>query len=104
MRQTDSGNTGITSEGEDGDEEKSTNVTEKLLPREGLMFRSVESQLHEEEKDLFEPVTAASEYLVSTRTKMLHLSAYFMFNLTLTIYNKAVLGKVCQSPDFLSDL
>jgi hypothetical protein len=34
------------------------------------------------------------EQEVSTRTKLLYLGVYFFFNLTLTIYNKAVLGKV----------
>lgn len=34
------------------------------------------------------------EYQVSARTKLLYLGVYFFFNLALTIYNKAVLGKV----------
>lgn len=34
------------------------------------------------------------EYEVSARTKLIYLGIYFFFNLALTIYNKAVLGKV----------
>lgn len=35
-----------------------------------------------------------AEYEVSARTKLIYLGVYFFFNLALTIYNKAVLGKV----------
>lgn len=38
--------------------------------------------------------TVETEYEVSARTKLLYLGVYFFFNLALTIYNKAVLGKV----------
>ncbi len=36
----------------------------------------------------------AHEYNIPTRTKYLHLSLYFGLNLTLTLFNKAVLGQV----------
>lgn len=37
----------------------------------------------------------APEYDTPTSTKYLYLALYFILNLTLTLYNKAVLGKVC---------
>jgi hypothetical protein len=40
------------------------------------------------------PVPVDHEYEVSARTKLIYLGIYFFFNLALTIYNKAVLGKV----------
>lgn len=36
-----------------------------------------------------------SEYSVPAATKFAYLSVYFLCNVGLTIYNKAVLGKVC---------
>lgn len=39
-----------------------------------------------------------AEYRIPTTTKYLYLSLYFALNLGLTIYNKAVLGKVCETP------
>lgn len=39
-----------------------------------------------------------SEYSVPATTKFAYLSVYFLCNVGLTIYNKAVLGKVCCSP------
>ena len=39
---------------------------------------------------------SAAEYQVPTSTKYLFLAIYFTLNLALTIYNKLVLGKVCQ--------
>lgn len=40
------------------------------------------------------PQSSPSEYHVPTATKYLYLSLYFALNLALTIYNKAILGKV----------
>lgn len=48
-----------------------------------------------EKKDA--PILSAgteTEYRVPTRTKLAYLSVYFLLNVSLTIYNKAVLGKV----------
>jgi hypothetical protein len=48
-----------------------------------------------------------SEYSVPAATKFAYLSVYFLCNVGLTIYNKAVLGKVCFSLShfhFLIDL
>jgi len=39
--------------------------------------------------------TSGAEYEVATRTKLMYLGGYFLLNLGLTIYNKAILGSVC---------
>ena len=39
------------------------------------------------------------EYRIPTGTKLAYLSVYFLCNISLTIYNKAVLGKVRKSSD-----
>ena len=39
------------------------------------------------------------EYVISTRTKYMYLAIYFSSNLSLTLYNKAILGKVCAAGD-----
>jgi hypothetical protein len=44
------------------------------------------------------PTRAESEYNVPTGTKVAYLSVYFLLNVSLTIYNKAVLGKVSEPP------
>jgi len=41
-------------------------------------------------------IAIAPEYDVPTSTKYLYLILYFTLNLCLTLYNKAVLGKVCR--------
>lgn len=38
--------------------------------------------------------SSGAEYQVATRTKLMYLGGYFMLNLSLTIYNKAMLGSV----------
>ena len=48
-------------------------------------------------QNLMEEKTATqfdAEYSIPTRTKLAYLSVYFLCNVLLTIYNKAVLGKV----------
>ena len=48
---------------------------------------------------------AATEYQTPTSTKYLYLGFYFALNLTLTIYNKYILGKVCRpDPLFLTSI
>ena len=42
--------------------------------------------------------TCALEYSIPARRKLVYLAGYFTLNLTLTIYNKAVLGKVSLVP------
>lgn len=52
--------------------------------------------LEKQESEPIAPPTNAkdgAEYSVSTKTKLLCLGLYFVVNLTLTLYNKAVLGK-----------
>ena len=41
----------------------------------------------------------AAEYRVPTRTKYMYLGVYFGLNLSLTLFNKAILGKVCAFQD-----
>lgn len=41
----------------------------------------------------------AAEYLVSTHIKLILLGLYFAMNLSLTLYNKAILGSVSDSID-----
>ena len=41
---------------------------------------------------------SAAEYHIPTSTKYLYLCLYFALNLSLTIYNKALLGKVSTTP------
>ena len=43
--------------------------------------------------------TTTSEYNVPTRTKIAYLGVYFLCNVFLTIYNKAVLGKVGRASE-----
>ena len=47
----------------------------------------VEEKVHSQPRSLL-----AAEYDVETRKKLFYLSGYFALNLTLTIYNKALLG------------
>jgi hypothetical protein len=52
----------------------------------------------QEKKPQTSTATFNSEYNVPTRTKIAYLGVYFLCNVCLTIYNKAVLGKVRKSP------
>jgi hypothetical protein len=45
---------------------------------------------------------AETEYQVPTEKKLAYLSVYFFLNVSLTIYNKAVLGKVSLNPNSVS--
>ena len=61
--------------------------------------RHSESSLDEDVEDVAAQLLSKSqsldlppEYRVSTKTKLLYLGAYFILNLSLTIYNKAILG------------
>lgn len=40
--------------------------------------------------------SVAAEYRTSTYTKLLYLAGYFFCNISLTLYNKFILGKVCR--------
>lgn len=69
------------------------NATDPRDSREHDSDQDVEAQGLLAEKSLAAALpTAAAEYSVQTRTKLIYLAAYFCLNLVLTIYNKAVLG------------
>jgi len=57
----------------------------------------VEAQIAAKEKPSHYSVAGVdSEYNTTTRTKFAYLGVYFLCNISLTIYNKAVLGKVTR--------
>ena len=50
------------------------------------------------EEDFVKRLSDAAELNVPTSKRMMHLTLYFVFNISLTIYNKMILGKVsCRS-------
>lgn len=75
------------------------------IEREPLNRQHVEQQIEEgrvledDEKPIVPPTPTAAEHehMVPTRKKLVALLGYFLCNVGLTLYNKAVLGKVCQS-------
>lgn len=84
----------------DSDEDDSrTEVTQHLLEKEGILAqeKDLEAQQAARPKDVTSGSHAA-EYQVPTSTKYIYLGFYFGLNLSLTLFNKAVLGKVaCRS-------
>ena len=77
-------------------EDGRTNSQDSRMDKETLIIKSdVEAQnRHARTQSI---ATNAPEYHIPTSTKYLYLALYFGLNLTLTLYNKAVLGKV-RSP------
>lgn len=71
----------------DGDE-----PTKELLS--GDRQNDVEAQKTGHRREPSSTASVAAEYGVATQTKLLYLAGYFTLNLSLTIYNKAVLGDV----------
>jgi len=69
-----------------------SDVTRHLLTEK----TDLEAQSPEEDEHVVSPSSTGLEYSIPTQTKLMHLAAYFSLNLVLTIYNKAVLGEVCQ--------
>ena len=70
-------------------------VTQQLLAKEkGLGMPDVQDL--EQQRAAEQPVSGkhAAEYSVPARTKYIYLGLYFGLNLGLTLFNKAVLGKV----------
>lgn len=75
------------------------------IEREPLNRQDVEQQigelrvLEDDEKQIVPPTPTAPEHehTVPIRKKLVALLGYFLCNVGLTLYNKAVLGKVCQS-------
>jgi len=76
------------------DESDSTNHEKGLLEKRSLIddvevqpvFNSVTSTLQSQSSTL--------EYSIPAKRKLIYLAGYFLLNLGLTIYNKAVLGTV----------
>jgi len=55
----------------------------------------VEAQsIYKKEMGSSDGPTTAAEYRTSMRVKLIYLSTYFMLNLSLTLYNKALLDNV----------
>lgn len=67
---------------------ENTSPTEKLSL--DLSFHDPETQPLRDKHKAF----SAHEYSIPTKTKYFYLSLYFGLNLTLTLFNKAVLGQV----------
>ena len=79
-----------------GSEDERTNSQDSRMDKETLDTKSdVEAQNRHDRAQ--SAATIAPEYQIPTSTKYLYLALYFGLNLTLTLYNKAVLGKV-RSP------
>jgi len=66
----------------------------------------IESQpiLKEEFKDEPSSSPIAAEYGIPAQKKLIYLSVYFMLNLGLTLYNKALLGNVSSRFMTISDV
>jgi hypothetical protein len=75
---------------------KSTMATLTSWKEKGDDNSDVEAQLLEQRQQLQPPPSpqVASEYQVSSATKLSYLALYFVCNISLTIYNKLILGKV----------
>lgn len=71
------------------DEKSSMDSTRENSATDGLLKEEQDVEAQKKE----EPIVAVEHY-VSMKAKMLFLAMYFLLNLTLTISNKAVLGKV----------
>jgi len=69
--------------------EDDSNVTDQLLGSDALKPTDLEGQRH---NSVVVAKATGAEYSVATRTKLLYLGVYFLLNLLLTVYNKAVLG------------
>ncbi|KAF6230610.1 hypothetical protein HO173_011147 [Letharia columbiana] len=75
-----------------GSEDERTNSQDSRMEKETLIIKSdVEAQSRHTRAQ--STATIAPEYQIPTSTKYLYLALYFGLNLTLTLYNKAVLGK-----------
>ena len=88
----------------DRDEESESEDDTLMKGKAGLLEQeSVDNDL--EAQITREKASAtATEYQTPTSTKYLYLGVYFALNLTLTIYNKYALGKVCRPGSSLPHL
>lgn len=76
-----------------GSEDERINSQDSKMEKETLIIKSdIEAQSRHARAQ--STPTIAPEYQIPTSTKYLYLALYFGLNLTLTLYNKAVLGKV----------
>lgn len=76
-----------------GSGDERTNSQDSRMEKETLIIKSdVEAQTRRARAQ--STATVAPEYQIPTSTKYLYLALYFGLNLSLTLYNKAVLGKV----------
>ena len=80
-----------------GSEDERTNSQDSRMETETLTLKSDVEAQNRQAKAQSTATTIAPEYQIPTSTKYLYLALYFGLNLTLTLYNKAVLGKV-RSP------
>ena len=81
-----------------GSGDERTNSQDSRIEKESLIIKGdVEAQNRHARAQ--STTTIAPEYQTATSTKYFYLALYFGLNLTLTLYNKAVLGKV-RSPQF----
>ena len=81
---------------QDRDEESESEDDTLMNGKAGLLEKEsvdndLEAQITREKTN-----ATATEYQTPLSLKYLYLSLYFALNLTLTIYNKYVLGKVCR--------
>ena len=79
-----------------GSEDERTNSQDSKMEKEALDIKSDVEAQHRHVRAQ-SAATIAPEYQIPTSTKYLYLALYFGLNLVLTLYNKAVLGKV-RSP------
>jgi hypothetical protein len=66
---------------------------DETSPSAGLLSQMDDAEKQTPVEAQTKSKTDGHEYTITTRTKMLCLSLYFLMNLGLTLYNKAVLGK-----------
>ena len=90
------GELGVMSD-DDGFSSDST-ITQKLLEKKKEECKSKTDDLESQRPSTTQDITPgshAAEYSVPAKTKYIFLGLYFGLNLSLTLFNKAVLGKVC---------
>ena len=77
-----------------------TDATERLLEKDDKMNAGGDVEAQQPRSPTESELSSgkhAAEYRVPTRTKYTYLGVYFGLNLGLTLFNKAILGKVSPS-------
>ena len=77
-----------------GSEDERTNSQDSRIEKDSLILKNDIEAQNQQAKAQTSAASIAPEYQIPTSTKYLYLALYFGLNLTLTLYNKAVLGKV----------